>query len=79
MKLLLIALLSSYANAGWWTNWCERHLIADDPYQFETVSSEYIINEISLLETRQPLSVSDERLLRILKHELQIRNEGTNQ
>jgi hypothetical protein len=31
---LIFALLLT-AHAGWWSNWCARHLVADDPYQFE--------------------------------------------
>lgn len=26
------------AHAAWWSNFCQRHLIADDPYQFETAT-----------------------------------------
>lgn len=35
MRFLLAALLS-VAHAGWWQRFCERNLVADDPYAFES-------------------------------------------
>lgn len=43
MRRLVLALLVFSAipsHAGWFQEFCERHLIADDPYQFESYSLE---------------------------------------
>lgn len=49
--ILLLALLlqPQQANAtlwDWWRNACERHLIADDPYQYEHFTNDQVIDEL---------------------------------
>lgn len=41
MKLIFATILS--AHAGWWSNWCARHLVADDPYQYENFTVDQLI------------------------------------
>lgn len=40
--LLTLLLAAQYTQAGrisdWWRGFCERNLVADDPYQFENLS-----------------------------------------
>jgi hypothetical protein len=77
LKQLLIAILitlapAESARAGWWQSFCERHLIADDPYQFETVASDWLDREIGRLEIRaawNKITERDARMLEILRAE----------
>jgi hypothetical protein len=48
IKLILIAalLFSTAAHAGWWSDFCSRHLIADDPYQFEHLSVDQLVSAL---------------------------------
>ncbi len=41
--LLVMMALSPSANAGWWSKFCERHLVADDPTQYQSVPTEYLL------------------------------------
>lgn len=47
MKQLLTALLILAAvvpaHAGWFERFCRRNFIDDDPYQFESASTEYLV------------------------------------
>lgn len=36
--ILFLFLGGEAAEAGWFSDFCQRHLIADDPYQFETAT-----------------------------------------
>lgn len=44
------------ASAGplkaWWTNFCERHLIAEDPYQFESLSVDELVTAYHRVESK---------------------------
>jgi hypothetical protein len=47
MTFIIAALLISspvMASEPWWQGFCERHLIADDPYQFEGLSNDRLIS-----------------------------------
>lgn len=67
MKIVLVMLMSMSAQAGWWQDVCERHLIADDPYQYEGWSVDQINIEYRLrAEKRKPLRWLD----REIKHRL---------
>ncbi len=37
-------LISLPASGGWFRNFCERHLIADDPYEYEDDSIEQLVS-----------------------------------
>lgn len=50
---LLFALLISTSHAGWWSDFCSRHLMANDPYQFETASTEWLRQAIDRLEIKE--------------------------
>lgn len=41
--ILAISITSVTAQAGWWKNFCERHLVGDDPYQFEHLTVEQLV------------------------------------
>jgi hypothetical protein len=41
--LVLIAGLST-AQAGWFQDFCERHLVAEDPYQYEELTVEQLVS-----------------------------------
>jgi len=34
----------SPAHAGRWADWCERHLISEDPYQYESVPVDKLVD-----------------------------------
>lgn len=46
MKFLfsLTLLFSTSANAGWFSNFCERHLVAADPYQYEHLTVDQLVS-----------------------------------
>jgi hypothetical protein len=50
LKLLLFPTL---VHAGWWSRFCERNLITDDPTQYETVSPDWVKLEVERLEIRE--------------------------
>jgi hypothetical protein len=37
---------------NWWSDWCERRLIADDPYQYE----DYTVDQLAEWARRRPTS-----------------------
>ncbi len=45
---MLSAALINVSDAGtlrdWWTGFCERHLLADDPYQFEQLTVDQLVD-----------------------------------
>lgn len=43
MRFLFVLLLST-GHAGWWQNFCARHLVADDPYQYETLTPDELVD-----------------------------------
>lgn len=44
---------------GWWKNFCERHLIGNDPYQFE----DYSVDQLVVAAARSIDSDLDTRVL----------------
>lgn len=69
------------AKAGWWTNFCEK-FIAEDPYQFEEASIEWLENSIYFYAVRErlgTLSRSDAKILEIMRRELKSRKKEDNQ
>lgn len=78
MNALVALLFSITANAGWFSNWCEKHIIADDPTQFESTPSAWIERKIYVLEIQKTNGVAsraDLRLLKSLKAELKRRGD----
>lgn len=43
--LLALSLILSvpHANAGWWADFCERHLACEDPYQYEELTVDQLV------------------------------------
>lgn len=67
---------SQQAHAGWWSDWCEKNLIAADPYQFReapTAWIEYRIYYLEVQERANMLSNTDRQILKVLKQELEWR------
>jgi len=66
------------AKAGWLSNFCSRHLIADDPYQWEGYSRQWLEQERARLQIKANHNMADRnekiRLMHI-KDELRIRDE----
>lgn len=58
----LIVLFPVQSHAGKWSDWCSRHLIDDDPYQFEHVSAENLVKLYDYYE-------SDADLQRLFRNE----------
>lgn len=74
MKILLLAI--SVAHAGWFSDFCERHLVANDPYQFEQTSSEFLMQEIAKLEIKEKwgtITRDDKSILLIMRREIELR------
>lgn len=74
MKTLLLFL--SIAQAGWLSDWCERHLVADDPYQYEEAPTAWIEYKVYYLDVKRRSGMADKselRLLKLLEQELQRR------
>ncbi len=73
---LLFALLISTANAGWWSDWCARQIVAPSPYQFEQVGTAAALREfdrLSIKATWGAASEEDLNILRILRVDLEFR------
>lgn len=73
MLALILSAMMSTAHAGWWSDFCERHLIADDPYQYQEAPREWIVNQIDILEIKQRWGTITKRelsTLSILQREL---------
>jgi len=71
--ILLLSLAVSAAQAGWFQDFCERHLIADDPYQFEQTDLAYLIqfyDRLKMRASRDSPDRSEIRLLNIVRNEL---------
>lgn len=78
MICLLSAGVIDLAHAGWWSDWCERNLIAADPYQFREAPTSWIEQRIYYIEVKQRanmLSKNDRQVLKVLKQERQWRKE----
>lgn len=79
MIAVLILITSMPVHAGWWSNFCERHLIADDPYQWEQYPTAWIEFKIYSLEVavrNRMASDKDIRMLVQLKQEMENRAAG---
>lgn len=37
---ILLALMLSTANAGWFRDWCERNLVGEDPWPFAEMTTD---------------------------------------
>lgn len=70
--LLLLILACKPANAGWFKNFCERHLIANDPSQYEESTN------IELLE-KFNYGPSSEALIREMFYRLNWDEKMTNE
>jgi hypothetical protein len=63
----------SVSEAGWFKDFCERHLIADDPYQFEQTDLTRLVRYYDRLKTRivaDTISDKELRLYWIIRTEL---------
>ncbi len=77
MSFIFALLLSPSAQAGWFSRWCERHLVTDDPFQFESTSIDWIRREVDRLEIKSQWRKLDDKDLRywaLLVNELERRN-----
>lgn len=74
----MIALIfsASMVHAGWFSDWCQRHVIADDPFQYRELSTVWIERKIYALEimkANRVASRADLNLLKGLRKELETR------
>ncbi len=73
---LILALLISTANAGWFSDFCSKQLVAEDPYQFEEADTKYVLRKFSELSIKKrwgSLLPRDREVLVILTKELEMR------
>jgi hypothetical protein len=80
--VITLLLTASLAHGGWWSelkenerfrDWCERNLVAADPYQFEQSSKEWLLrerNRLTLLKDSGRSTYSDRKILEIIEGEL---------
>lgn len=75
--MIALLLFINIANANIVTDWlagfCERHLVAADPYQFEHTSTDWLIREsarLELLIATDSASRSDKKLFEIIEQEM---------
>jgi hypothetical protein len=76
MTTILALLIAMPAQAGWFSDFCQRHLIADDPYQFEQTSENLLVVERYRysLRIRNGIATNRDRALyRLLDDELKRR------
>ena len=76
--VMLISLVPGHARAGWFGDFCSRYLVADDPYQYETVSREGIDRRLAPLAVKKAwgkLEGQDATDFRLLTDELRRRDE----
>lgn len=80
MKLILILVMGTHAHAGWWKNFCERHLVAHDPTQFESkeTSVEWLLREHQRYATKDhwgKLTDEERPLYNIVHNEIVFRSQ----
>lgn len=61
----LLALVMVAHAGGWWSHWCERNLVADDPYQYETYQPLELVD--AWWAVRPPPKVLRNEIVRRLK------------
>jgi hypothetical protein len=66
--LSLITMRSHMAHASWWSNFCERHLIADDPYQWQEYDAQWLLQEQTRLKIRIEWGVATVPEIRRFEH-----------
>lgn len=75
--MALVLLGATPASAGWLADFCERHLVRADPYQFEDASDWYVQRELDRLEAELiwngRLSFIDNSTLKVLRREMELR------
>lgn len=76
--LLFISLAQAGTLSDWWGGFCERYLVADDPYQFEKAPTDWLLREemrYQLLIVAESADRHDLAMLKIIQHELARRGE----
>jgi hypothetical protein len=71
--VILFSFFLLNAQAGWFKDFCTKHLIADDPYQFEQTDLSRLVRYYDRLKTRREIGTIDskeESLYWIVRQEL---------
>lgn len=79
MAKLIFLISMATAHAGWWSDWCERHLIADDPEQYADAPTSWLEHRIYYIEVMVRANMAtktDIRILKSLKKEMERRTHG---
>lgn len=66
MKFILIAIMASSAQAGWWSTFCEKYLVADDPWPMAEMPTEKLL----LSYDRKPTEHVLKELVYRLRHDM---------
>jgi hypothetical protein len=72
-------MLSLSAQAGWFKDFCERHLIAQDPYQFEDSPRWWLEEELRRMEVSERwmnLTRGEKARLKLIREELDLRRQA---
>lgn len=60
--------MCSPAYAGWWSDFCNRHLIADDPYQWEQYDNYFLLREQDRLKVKIEWQTATDNGIRRFEH-----------
>ncbi len=74
MSWLILSL--SIAHAGWWSSFCSKHLVAQDPQQFEQTDTAWLIRQYDALRIRKAhgrLRDDDREQLSSMRKQLEFR------
>jgi hypothetical protein len=73
MSFVFMMLAAQSASANWFKQACEKWIIADDPFEFEQISLDWIVREVERLSIKDAwakLDTKEQRRLQYLKSEL---------
>jgi hypothetical protein len=72
----VLGVFCGQCHAGWLKAVCEKYLVADDPYQFETYSEQWVIKHLQSLRIKEAwgkASDNDLTMIVILEKDLERR------
>jgi hypothetical protein len=70
MISLILTSLLKFQDGQRWAKFCERHLIADDPYQYEQLSVDQLVNlRIKYYNERHKSQVLENEIIKRLQYE----------
>lgn len=71
IKILAFTVLAGHASR--WQDFCERYLVANDPYQFETTSLLWLLRERDRYRAMNEWTYQDQAMFKIITDEIERR------